>query len=109
MTGLTMTDNKNTGSDHIATEDPEDEIVRMNWHRYEEPALGIIEAIAGVTDKRPTDLPPLGAELDVDALNSLLSTQKEQSKVEISFEYEGLLVRIGQSGDLVIETLARRG
>jgi hypothetical protein len=104
-----MTDKKNTRSDHIATENPGEEIVRMDWDRYEQPALGIIEAVAGVTDRLPTDLPPLGNELDLDALNSLLSADKEDSEVKISFEYQGLVIRINQAGGLVVESGSRQG
>jgi len=103
MAGFTMTDKTNTDSDHIAAEGPGEKIVRMNWHQYEEPALGIIEAVAGVTERRPTDLPPLGSKLDVDALNSLLSVEKTESKVSVSFEYQGLLIEADGSGGLVIE------
>lgn len=109
MTGSTMTDKKNTSSDHTATENPGEEIVRMDWNRYEQPALGIVEAVAGVTNRRPTDLPPLGNELDLDALNSLLAADKEDSKVRITFEYQGLVIRVDQSGSLVIESDSRQG
>lgn len=99
-----MTENTNTGGDHTATESPGDELVRMDWRRYEQPALGVIEAIAGVKDERPTDLTPLGNDFDVDALNTLLSTETASSKITISFAYQGLLVTIDQSGSLVIES-----
>ena len=84
---------------------PGEELVKIDWQRYERPAQGIIEAIAGVTDERPTELPPLGSELDVDALNDLLVTSTEASTVTISFEYQGFAVTVEQSGTLVVETV----
>ena len=102
-----MTDNINPDGSQTIPEAAEDELVRMDLHRYKEPALGIVEAVAGVTDRRPTELPPLGSNLDVDALNSLLSATGKESNVFISFEYIGLLVKVSQSGGLVIESTAR--
>jgi hypothetical protein len=100
-----MTEHTNTGDDHITT-DPGDELVRMDWHRYEQPALGIIEAVAGIKNERPTGLPPLGTELNVDALNSILSTDKAGSNVTITFEYQELAITVRQSGSLVIESVS---
>lgn len=103
-----MSEHTNTGGDPISTESTGDELVRMDWRRYEQPAQGIIEAIAGVKDRRPTDLPPLGNEFDVGALNTLLSTETERSGLTISFSYLGLLITIDQSGSLVIESLSEQ-
>ncbi|WP_336328641.1 HalOD1 output domain-containing protein [Halovenus sp. HT40] len=97
-----MTDN--TRSDHIVTGSAGEKLVQTDWSRYEQPALGIVEAIAGIKDKRPTDLPPLGREVDVDALNSLLGADSNDAEVGVSFEYEGLQVTIQQSGSLVVES-----
>lgn len=108
MVGLTMTDNTNTSDDSTNTGNTGGELVRMDWHRYEQPALGVIEAIAGLKDRRPTDLPPLGNEFDVDALNSLLTTKTEGSRMTISFEYQELVVTISQSGSLVVQASANQ-
>lgn len=87
------------------TTDLGEETVQIDWQRYEQPSLGLIEAIASVTGKRPTDMPPLGNELAVDAMNRLLSTADETSSVEISFEYQQLSVTVRQSGTLVVESI----
>lgn len=99
-----MTDNTNTPSDHIATQSTGEKLIQTDWSRYEQPARGIVEAIAGIKDKRPTDLPPLGHEVDVDALNSLLGAEGTDSNVRVSFSYEKLQVTIKQSGSLVVES-----
>lgn len=103
-----MTEYTNTGGDHSSTESAGNELVRMDWRRYEQPALGVIEAIAGVKDERPTDLPPLGGEFDIDALNALLSPEKDSSNITVSFAYQGLLVTIDHSGSLVVESPSER-
>lgn len=99
-----MTDNTNTASDHTAVGSASQKLIQTDWSRYEQPALGIVEAIAGIKNKRPTDLPPLGHEVNIDALNSLLSADGDDSKIRVSFEYEELQITIKQAGSLVVES-----
>jgi hypothetical protein len=100
-----MRNDKERGK-HVGRTAHGEELVRTDWQQYDQPARGIIEAIAGVKDTRPTELPPLGGELDVEAVNKLLSTTKEDSNLVISFEYEGLTVTAEQSGTLIVAAIS---
>lgn len=58
----------------------------------------LVRRIARTLDEDPTDLPPLAWQVDLDALKTLLA----DSRVSVSFEYEGCDVRIDEDGDVTV-------
>ena len=66
------------------------------------PTVAVLEAVAAVEGIQPWDLkPPLYDSLDSDALDSLLSTDSVQLRLE--FDYNGHTVVIESGGTVVVE------
>lgn len=62
----------------------------------------------------PTDLPPLQAVIDADALDALLAPRgnghgPDDSDFEISFAYADTVVRLSRDGGLSVEPVAVNG
>ncbi|MXR53008.1 hypothetical protein GRX03_15520 [Halovenus sp. WSH3] len=93
-------------AEQTALHGPGQETVRTDWKRYEQPVLAIVEAIAAVEGKRPTDLPPLGEEIDVDALTALLETNQADETITVSFRYQGLDVTLDGRGQLTVTAVS---
>lgn len=49
--------------------------VRSSWTDSESPSIAVVEAVAAVTGREPTDLPPLADRLDTDALDGLVAEE----------------------------------
>lgn len=60
---------------------------------YASPTTGVAEAVAAETGRSPTELAPLQESVDADALDKLLGGS-EDSRVQVSFTYEGLNVLV---------------
>ena len=60
----------------------------------------IVEAIAEAEGVDVVDLPPLGETLDTDALETLVSAERD---VTITFEYAGYRVGVDSRGTVTIE------
>lgn len=78
-------------------------VVEADWTRYEQPLIAIVETIAAVSGKQPTEMPPLGNAIDVDALTALLDTQGADRDLSISFRYQGHTITVTDSGALIVE------
>lgn len=63
----------------------------------ESPVLSIVEAVAAETGRDMTALPPLGNEIDADALGRFL---QHSTVGVVEFEWEGVEVRASCDGDL---------
>lgn len=95
-------------SDRNVSRDPEspesdDGIFRSDWTTYENPSTAIAEAVAEATDRRQTELAPLQHCVDADALDALLANS-ESPRLELSFTYEGVDVRITGAGVIEVWT-----
>lgn len=62
----------------------------------------IVETVAAVTDHDPTEMPPLFAIVDSEALSTLVASAAG-SHLEVTFEYEGCHVAVSSAGDVVVE------
>lgn len=78
--------------------------VRSSWTDSESPSIAVVEAVAAVTGREPTDLPPLADRLDTDALDGLVAEEAPgwDLPVSVSFEYAGVDVTIHGEGDLEV-------
>lgn len=81
-----------------------DEVVRLDWTEFDEPSSGIVEAVARATGRRPTELPPLHATVETDALNVLLAMEGRDagSPIRVTFEYAGRNLAVSADGDVVV-------
>lgn len=62
--------------------------------------MAVIEAVAAVTGRRVTELPPLQNAADADALDALLVDAPED--VCVSFRYAGVEVTVDADGGLTV-------
>lgn len=62
----------------------------------------IADTVATITDREVTDMPPLFATVDPEALTELVTSSRERS-VEVSFAYEGCEVTVTSDGEVVVE------
>ena len=68
-------------------------------------SLRIVRLVAVAADREATDLGPLGATIDVDALDQLVHSRSftdPETIIEVSFTYEGYLVEIEANGTVNI-------
>lgn len=97
-----MPADKNASRD-TASSETDTGIFRSDWTTYENASTAVAEAVAEATEKRQTDLAPLQHSVDADALDSLLA-QSESPRLELSFTYEGVDVRITGAGVIEVWT-----
>lgn len=70
-----------------------EETIGTDWDGYDHPGTAVVERVSEVTGREETELPVLQSAVDVDALETLLLTDREGS-VQVSFRYAGLRVTI---------------
>lgn len=91
-------DNELGGSD---ASDPSDTgVVRHEWTGSDGPSVTIVEAVAAVAGRTPTDLPPLRTVIDPDALEALLDGKS--SPITVSFGYADTHVSVDETGVIEI-------
>lgn len=74
----------------------------FDWTASESVSEAVIRAVAILSDKPPTELPPLYDAVDPDALNAIITdgvSTSEQGRVEITFSFNNYLVKITSAGD----------
>lgn len=95
-----------TTSDPVEhTASTESHHVSYQWNRSQPLITTIVYAIADISNKHPCDIPPLGATLDVEALEELLhqlSDRNHCSTSYISFPFEDWIVTVYGTGKIVI-------
>jgi hypothetical protein len=75
---------------------------RFDWTSYESASVAVIEAIADASNEEVIDLPPLYEMVDPDALDRLVTDDPYSptpGQVDVSFTFDGYLVRITSAGD----------
>lgn len=84
--------------------DSETPPTRFDRDRSDRATTALVEAVATVTGRKPTDLPPLYESVDTDALEALLSSTATRSgrPVSVSFEYAGVEVVVHADQDIEI-------
>ena len=97
-----MPDDGNSESNNQPA-DQSDSVVfdRYEWHSVDSPSVAIAEAVAAVTNRNVTVLPPLQHALDADALDQLLRSA-EETFVRVSFEYADTVVTVRGDGRIEI-------
>lgn len=72
------------------------------WLPSREPSTAVVSAVADVTGREPTELPPLQRHVDADGLNSLLTRGAVDGTgpIQVSFSYAGVRVTIDSAGTL---------
>jgi hypothetical protein len=73
-----------------------------DWRATGDLCLAIVAAVADVTGREPTTVPPLYPTVDVDALGRLLRDARG-SEVRVTFDYAGCAVAVSSDGDLAVE------
>lgn len=64
--------------------------IHLEWEENERPSTVIVECVAAVVGRQPTELTPLYESIEPDALNGLIrpATPKAGDPIRISFQYE---------------------
>jgi hypothetical protein len=75
-----------------------------NWDPDRSFVIPLIEVTADVTDQRRDELDTLHSVIDADALETMLTSTDQESKVQVSFSYEGCHVTISNTGSLVVRS-----
>lgn len=78
--------------------------IQSDWTIHERPSTASVEAVAVATGREPTDLPPLFDHVDADALDSLVTTGRDEphNRVSVSFDYDGIAVTVDSHGGIEI-------
>jgi hypothetical protein len=66
-----------------------------------DPSLGIVKAVAWIKGVEPTQLEPLHDVLDPDALDDVLSLEKDSARA-VTFSYEGYDIHVDSHGHVVV-------
>jgi len=78
-----------------------------DWQSVESPSVAVAEAVAAVTNRNVTVLPPLQHVVDADALDRVLRSA-DGPFVEISFEYAEASVTVTGDGRIEISAEVAR-
>ena len=62
----------------------------------------IVSAVAAVTDRDLTAMPPLYAAVDAEALTRLVTSSRDRP-IDVRFQYVGCHVTVSSGGDVVVE------
>lgn len=79
----------------------------FDWTKAESVSAAVIDAVAEVTEEEPTEMPALYTVVDPDALNQLVESPETGSvpnDLTITFPFDGVRVRLSDSGNGVIRT-----
>ena len=95
-----------TQFDAEPTFDPDDGRYHMecDWSSVPGPGIVVVEAVAKVMCCDALDLEPLQNAVDVDGLESIL-TSAHVAPVTIEFEYGNARVRLGRDGHVSIDPM----
>lgn len=75
----------------------------------EQPSIAVIEAVATATNRGPIDLPCLHDVVDPEALDALTSTGSADTRVSVSFDYDGLEVTVDSVDGVELRATGRDG
>lgn len=79
-------------------------VIEHDWRRSGRPSTAVVEAVAAVTDHKPTDLPPLHGYVDGDALDTLVTsrTDGDGTTIRVSFDYDGVEVTVDSDDGITV-------
>ena len=78
---------------------------RFRWTTPEQPSTAVVEALATVMDRDPTELPTLYDTIDPDALDALTAAAGAPDGITVSFEYEHYAVTVHSNRRIDVEAL----
>lgn len=94
---------RDTGGSTAEEQSGQTTVETVDWNDKDGAALTIVETVASVQERDPTELDPLSSIVDPDALNTLFaSTEAETSGALIQFEYENCLVSVTADGNISV-------
>ena len=76
--------------------------VQHDWDGYVEVSTAVVRAVAVALGQPEMELQPLGSVVDPDALNSLVNRDDDGGSVDVSFRYEGVIVRVASDGQIAV-------
>lgn len=82
------------------------EVYRTSWDRSDPDALttAIVQAVATVRDTDPMSVTrPLSEAVDADALLRLMASADGDGSVQVTFEYDDLLVTVADDGRVTVQ------
>ncbi|WP_435178966.1 HalOD1 output domain-containing protein [Halorussus sp. AFM4] len=96
------------------TFDPETDTYHLDhdWRSDESVSAAVVRGVAAVTDTAPTDLEPLFATLDPDALDQLYRSaagDPGRGDCLVSFSYSDCAVTVAASGRITVRPDAEAG
>lgn len=71
----------------------------FSWRTDGRPSVGLVNAVAAATNRRPTELPQLGRTVDPDSLDALL----QSNDVTVSFQYADVDVTAHSDGTVLVD------
>jgi len=78
-------------------------LIEYEWTESVSPVTAVAEAIAAATNREPTRMPPLFEYVDVDALETLVTTGTEADEpVRVTFSYETHRVSVESDGRITV-------
>ncbi len=75
--------------------------ITHRWDSSDYLLLQIIETVADITGQEQEEMEPLHSVLDVDALESLLSSHRS-NPVRLTFSYEGCEITAANDGTVIV-------
>lgn len=87
------------------TDTLEDDVVHAYPDGERSASASIVRAVAAALDRAPSEMGPLDAVIDPDALESLFSPQTSgdrQAGAHVTFAYEGCDVTVRANGEFVV-------
>lgn len=90
---------------HMTEPIPGDEVgisFEYDWREIRSPSIAVVEAMSVVLDRDPTEMEPISRRIDVDAVDSLLTTGGPG--VRISFVHQGCRVDVTGDGKVEIHS-----
>lgn len=82
--------------------------IEHDWGGSGRPSTAVVEAVAAVTDRKPTDLPPLHGYVDGDALDALVTRAADGAGdgVRVSFAFDGVEVTVDSDDGITVRPAA---
>ena len=86
----------------IRSDHPTDHVLLQTaWTANESLGFSIVRAVAAVSNRKPTELPPLYEVVDPDGLEELMRSGQERP-LEVEFQYCGYAITVTSDGEISV-------